>query len=86
MFNNIYDNVIKEIEIQEKLTTLILDSNIIECRKSDYYINATELCKATNINFDDWFGLKSTRVFFASINYNTKITALDLIDTSIEGE
>ncbi len=33
-------------EIEEKPMTLILNNDIIECRKSDGYINATQLCKA----------------------------------------
>jgi hypothetical protein len=86
--NNLYDDNFIDIidEIEEKPMTLILDNNIIEYRKSDGYINATQLCKAGNKHFNDWFRLKSTNEYLVSMETKTGIPVLDLIDKNIGGE
>jgi hypothetical protein len=52
----------KDLEIADvennKQMTLILNNDVIECRKSDGYINATQLCKSGNKLFADWKRLK----------------------------
>ena len=91
---NLYD-IMEEIEekqeqivkkLEEKPMTLILDNNIIECRKSDGYINATQLCSAGNKHFNDWFRLKSTKEYLVSMETKTGIPVLDLINKNIGGE
>jgi hypothetical protein len=71
--NNLYDDnfdyIIDEIEekehknekVEDKPMTLILDNNIIQCRKSDGYINATQLCSAGGKLFGNWYRLDSTK-------------------------
>ena len=88
-YDDNFDDIIKEIEVEkteEKSMTLILDNNIIECRKSDGYINATQLCKAANKHFNDWFRLKSTNEYLISMETKTGIPVLDLINKNIGGE
>lgn len=41
--------------------SLKLNNIIIETRNSDNYINATQLCKAGNKNFNDWYHLDTTK-------------------------
>jgi len=96
--NNLYDDnlydIISEIEekqiveeqIEDKPMTLILDNNIIQCRKSDGYINATQLCKAGNKHFNDWFRLKSTNEYLVSMETKTGIPVLNLINKNIGGD
>ena len=40
---------------------LILNNQIIQFRKSDNYINATQLCKAGGKNFGHWYSLEGTK-------------------------
>lgn len=41
--------------------TLQLNNIIIESRKSDHFINATQMCKAGNKKFNDWNRLESVK-------------------------
>lgn len=92
-YNDNFDDIIKEIEVEVKVEkieenpiTLILDNNIIECRISDGYINATQLCRAGGKHFNDWFRLKTTNEYLVSMETKTGIPVLDLIDKNIGGE
>jgi hypothetical protein len=92
----------EELEISEqKPMTLILNNDIIECRKSDGFINATQLCKAGGKNFGHWFRLDSTKQLIRElaiqinnkdnlfdnnhIESNIQNWILDLIDKKIGG-
>jgi len=44
----------------------------IEYRETDNYINATQLCKADNKNFDDWYNLDSTKELIIELTKNQK--------------
>jgi hypothetical protein len=68
-----------------KPMTLILNNDVIECRKSDGYINATQLCKAGGKKFNDWLRLENTKNYLVSLEVNTGIPALELIDKNIGG-
>ena len=86
--NNKDDNkdIIEEFIIEDnKQMTLILNNDAIECRKTDGYINATQLCKAGNKKFNDWLRLESTKNYLVSMETNTGIPALELIDKNIGG-
>ena len=96
----------KDLEIAEvennKLMTLILNNDVIECRKTDGYINATQLCKAGNKLFGHWYRLASTKQLILElvkkinnkdnlleenvINSNIQIWILDLVDAKVGGE
>ena len=65
--------------------TLILDNNIIECRKLDGFVNATQLCKAGGKKFSHWINLESTKKIISVLSSNAGIPALDLIDKKIGG-
>ena len=82
------DYIIKEDikQVEEKPMTLILNNDIIEYRKTDGYVNATQLCRAGNKHFNDWFRLKSTKEYLISMETKTGIPVLDLIDKNIGGE
>jgi hypothetical protein len=41
--------------------SLALNNIVIESRKSDNFINATQLCKAGGKKFNDWYRLDSTK-------------------------
>jgi hypothetical protein len=73
-------------QAEEKQMTLILDGNVIEFRKSNGYINATQLCKAGGKLFSDWHRLKSTNEYLVSMETNMGIPILNLIDKNVGGE
>ena len=64
---------------------LILNDNIIECRESDGYVNATQLCKAGGKNFSQWYRLESTNKLINFLKTNVGINTLDLIDKKVGG-
>ncbi len=74
-----------EITQEIKPMTLILNENVIECRKSDGYINATQLCKAGGKKFSHWINLESTKELISVLETNAGIPALNLIDKKIGG-
>ncbi len=49
------------ISILENKEYLIINDITIQNRINDNYINATQLCKAGNKNFNDWYILESTK-------------------------
>ena len=51
----------KNEKVEEKPSMLILNNDIIEYRKTDGYINATQLCKAGGKLFGHWHRLDSTK-------------------------
>jgi len=72
------------IEIEQtdnkKPMTLILNQNVIEYRKSDGYINATQLCKAGGKKFSHWINLESTKELICVFASDAGIPASLLID------
>jgi hypothetical protein len=78
--------IIEIKQVEEKPKTLILNNNVIEFRKSDSYVNATQLCNARKKLFADWMRLKSTKEYLVSIESNMGIPILDLIDKNIGGD
>jgi hypothetical protein len=92
----------EQIEHEEKTITLILDNNVIECRKYDRYINATQLCKAGGKLFGHWYRLSSTKQLIyelaikinnednfleeSIIKSNIQIWILNLVDTKVGGD
>ena len=77
------NNKLDNIEIEDKPMTLILNNDVIECRQSDGYINATQLCKAGGKLFADWLRLKSTKEYLVSMEANMGIPILDLINKNV---
>ena len=79
----------KDLEIAEvennKPMTLILNNDVIEYRQTDGYINATQLCKAGGKKFNDWLRLENTKNYLVSMETDTGIPALELIDKNIGG-
>jgi len=89
-------------KLEEKPMTLILNNNIIECRKSDGYINATQLCKAGGKKFGHWYRIDSTKQLILElakkinnkdntldesfIASNIQIWILNLVDAKVGGE
>jgi hypothetical protein len=69
-----------------KPMTLILNNDVIECRKSDGYINATQLCKTGCKKFNDWLRLENTKNYLVSLEVKTGIPVLELIDKNIGGK
>ena len=49
------------MEEQKSNNNLVLSGIVIEYRKSDNFINATQLCKAGGKRFGDWISLKTTK-------------------------
>jgi hypothetical protein len=47
--------------IRKQVQSLTLDKIVVESRASDHFINATQLCKAGNKKFNNWFQLESTK-------------------------
>jgi hypothetical protein len=64
---------------------LTLNKTIIEHRENDFYINATQLCKAGGKKFSQWYRLDSTKELIKTLETNVQICTLDLIDKKIGG-
>jgi len=60
--------------------TLILNNSVIEYRKSDGYINATQLCKAGGKKLSHWINLESTKELINVLASDTGIPASLLVD------
>ncbi len=76
---------VDKLEVEEKPMTLILNNDIIECRKSDGYINATQLCKAGGKKFYDWSILETTKTLINTLSFKAGIPALNLINKTAGG-
>lgn len=61
-----------------------IESNVIEQRITDGYINATALCKASNKKLGDYIRLTSTSKFLEALSSDTGIPISDLVQ-SIKG-
>lgn len=70
---------------QNKPLDLIINNQIIQCRDSDGYVNATQLCKAGGKKFSHWIGLDGTKELISELETNAGIPALNLIDKNIGG-
>ncbi len=85
-------------EMENIPINLILNNQIIVCRETDNYINATQLCKAGKKKFNDWYRLDATKEIIKQLeeninNSNTGFPALEiklekteLIDSKIGGD
>ena len=60
--------------------TLTLNDIVIISRIKDNYINATQLCQAGNMNFNDWFSLDSTKELINGLASDIENPTLQLID------
>ena len=58
-----------------------IDSNIIQQRLLDGYINATALCKAAKKRMYDYLRLENTKAFIRALESKTRIPASTLIQT-----
>ena len=68
------NTIIENEQIEDtKPMTLILNNDIIEYRKSDGYINATQLCKAGGKKFNDWYRLDSTKQLILEFIKSNKV-------------
>jgi hypothetical protein len=76
------ENEINNKDIEKKQIPLILNEFIIEYRKSDGYVNATQLCKAGEKNFNDWLCLENTKKYLIEMETDTKLTIKHLIDNN----
>ena len=75
----------KLIENKEKISesrTLVFNNTIITSRIKDNYINASQLCQASNKKFNDWICLDSTNELINELEKDIGILASQLIDTS----
>jgi hypothetical protein len=61
---------------------LILNDVIIVSRTEDNYINATQLCQASNKQFNDWFRLNTTKQLISVLEAETG-TVSQLVDVKI---
>jgi hypothetical protein len=71
--------------IDNKPLNLILNEQIIMFREIDKYINATQLCKAGDKNFSQWYRLDSTKELISTLESNVHIHTLELIDKKVGG-
>jgi len=80
--NTIIKNKQFEIEQNDDKNpmTLILNQNIIDYRKSDGFINATQLCKAGCKKFSHWISLESTKELIRVLASDAGIPASLLVD------
>lgn len=61
--------------------TLTLNNSIINSRKEDMYINAIQLCKASDKLFNDWYSLDSTKKLITDLKKEiTNDTPIDIIE------
>jgi hypothetical protein len=59
---------------------------VIEFRKSDSYVNATQLCNAGKKKLSHWINLETTKKIIDILASNAGIPALDLVDKKIGGK
>jgi len=63
----------KNILIPKNFEDLVMDEFRIQARSSDGYICATQMCKAGNKSFRDWFRLESTKDMIAILASDMRI-------------
>ena len=77
------------MEEQKSNNNLMLSGIVIESRKSDNFINATQLCKAGKKEFNNWYSLKTTKNLIKTleldVNSNPDISGLKVVDIKIGG-
>jgi hypothetical protein len=82
IISNKYDNIENDFETNiENPINLTLNNHIIMSRENDKYINATQLCKAGNKKFNDWFRLDNTKELISILANDAGIPASQLIDS-----
>ena len=71
------------------LVNIKLNNIVIEARKDDNFINATQLCKAGGKTFKDWHRLNSTKELITELENNLKsnghLCPLKLVDKKVGG-
>lgn len=82
--NNDENNVINMVE-EDVQMTLIINDDVIEYRKSDGYINATQLCKAGGKKFGHWYTLETTKKLISILASNIGIPILNLVEKNLGG-
>ena len=81
LINNNISHDEKKYELtNNNSTNLIFNNQVIMYRESDKYINATQLCKAGNKKFNDWFRLDSTKELINQLEKNLNILNYKIID------
>jgi hypothetical protein len=79
------DNNLDSESNNEKPINLTINNHIIMFRETDKYINATQLCKAGDKKFNDWFRLDNTKELISMLESNAGIPALNLVEKKIGG-
>jgi len=64
-------------KIEEEKDKITLGGVEVFTRESDGYINATQLCKAGQKKYNDWFRLDKTQEFLRELSYELKIDILN---------
>lgn len=54
----------------QSFKSLTLNGIIVESRESDGFINATQLCKAGDRSFKDWYRLDGTKILIKTLQNN----------------
>lgn len=62
---------------------IALGNLIVQARESDGYINATQLCKAGNKKFAQWFMLESTKALIKALELNVGCPTFKLIEVKV---
>lgn len=70
----------EEYKLYNKSINLILNNQIIEFRKYDNYINATQLCKAGGKKLNDWLNLDYVKNLILMLESKAGILSCNLID------
>jgi hypothetical protein len=83
--NTINNNLIKYDEFNEdsddiETNNLIINDNVIMSREADKFINGTQLCKAGNKKFNDWYRLENTKQLISVLESEAGIPASQLVD------
>jgi len=70
----------KQIIVSDtKFEDLVINEIAIEARLSDGFINATQLCKAGNKRFNNWYQLNHTKEFINELSTETGKLVSDLV-------
>ncbi len=83
-----YNLIIDQNKIKNKPPDLIINNEVVLYRESDKYVNATQLCKAGNKKFNDWYELDSTKEILQELIKSSKNpdTKLSISVTSIQNK
>ena len=73
------------MEEQKSNNNLILSGIVIESRKNDNFINATQLCKAGGKYFKDWYKLSTTKELIKTLEINLGYPRLKVVDKKVGG-